>query len=109
MKYNFCQHPLIISSNSEHRKLFTCRMPLAMKTSSRSIEIILFSRNEMFVEICHLLKSIPIQLHILLKQNIQILERKKRQKWQMASPNHQEGNEAITEMKEATPTGTRKK
>ena len=31
------------------------------------------------------------------------------EKTEMASPNHQEGNEAITEMKEATPTGTRKK
>ena len=31
------------------------------------------------------------------------------EKTEMASANHQEGNEAITEMKEATPTGTRKK
>ena len=31
------------------------------------------------------------------------------EKTEMASPNNQEGNEAITEMKEATPTGTHKK
>ena len=31
------------------------------------------------------------------------------EKTEMALPNHQEGNEAITEMKEATPTGTHKK
>ena len=52
-----------------------------MKTSLRSIKVILFARNEMFVEICHLLKSIPIKLPVLLKYQIRILEGKKKQKW----------------------------